>query len=143
MKEEINSLLRINRQFTKSSGFRSHNVFCQAATGQKVKFLQYELIEISLIKILEKVETKLKSNDYNSHLYGLAMLWIGLISIHPFSNGNGRTTKMYLMTRVTRLGYNIESINDIDSILLTSETAQNIKNITNYLSHKIKIKEFV
>lgn len=143
MKEEINSLLRINRQLTKSQGFRSHNVFCQAATGQKVKFLQYELIEISLIKLLEKIETKFQSKDYNSHIYGLAMLWIGLISIHPFSDGNGRTIKLYLISRANKLGHKLQTIEDIDSILLSSETAQNIKNITNYLNHKIKVKEFV
>ena len=140
MHNELTHLTSINQRVLKEkeqSGFRVDSVKCIANTGQEISFLAPEMIEIALIKLFERVN---KTKDL---INSMAICWIGLISIHPFSNGNGRTAKEYLKLMASNKDIQFNNLYQIDSILLTEQTNKNISEIENFLNQNIKLKESV
>jgi fido (protein-threonine AMPylation protein) len=139
IQQELNLLLSLNAKLQKmaQSHFRDHPVYCLAKSGQKITFVAPELISICLIKLLEKVE---KEKDF---LRSLSIFWIGFIAIHPFENANGRTAKEYLRLKLKERELEVVNLNQIDSILLTKNTKDNLQKINHFLDQNIKIKENV
>lgn len=135
MNSDINTLIQMNRKIQRLESqidFRDHDVYCIAKNGKRIKFLPHSLIKISLVNLFQK------SDKMNDPIQKLAILWIGIISIHPFANGNGRTAKMFLKYKAQKLNLYISKIDEIDSILLTEKTSENIDQICKYLEHNIK-----
>ena len=138
MHKDINLLISLNRQITGAKSlhdFRQYDVFCIAGTGEKIRFLPHSLIKISLINLLSKIDTT------HNPIKKLALYWIGLIAIHPFENGNGRTVKKLIKLKAKEMSLEISNLEQLDSILLTENTEKNIHKITNFI--KLNIKENV
>lgn len=140
---EINTLLRISRRFTGESDFRAIPVVCQARTGQIIRFTTPEAIPYQLIKLISKFQSLCKTAHSSSMLSeAFSLFWFGFIAIHPFTNGNGRTGKLYLNQKARELGYVLHQPDGLDGILLHGNIQQDLKELNNFfLKHLTRINE--
>lgn len=130
---EINTLLRISRRFNVESDFRKVTVVCQAKTGQIVRFTPPEAIPYQLIKLMSKFQTLCISASGSSELSeAFSLFWLGFIAIHPFTNGNGRTGKLYLIQKARELGYVFHQPEGLDMILLWGNIQEDLKELNSF-----------
>jgi Fic family protein len=139
LQRELHQLMRLHRQImsnTPDAGlFRTHDVFCVAKTGQKIRFAPHAAIEGSLMLLLEKFIALWQSSQDKAEIArAIAYLWFGLIAIHPFSDGNGRVGKAFVKSKLAEKGFLTIDENALDAILITGQTEQDLKNLTEFFS---------
>lgn len=141
---ELNILSTLNARYQNKRdnlSFRKNNVYCLAQSGQKVRFSKPEEIPPLMVAVLEKFITLYKEATNKEELsYALGVFWIGFISIHPFSNGNGRTAKAYLKQKAKEKNYELAS-EILDSILITGKLQDDIRSINQLINEKLRQKE--
>lgn len=141
---ELNILFTLNARYQNNAdnlSFRKNNVYCLAQNGQKVRFSKPEEIPTLIVAVLEKFVTLYKDANTKEDLsYALSLFWIGFISIHPFSNGNGRTAKAYLRQKAKEKNFELAS-EMLDSILLTGKLQDDIQSINQLINEKLKRKD--
>ena len=140
---EINNLLRISRRFNAGTDFREIPVVCQARTGQIIRFTSPEAIPYQLIKLISKFQSLCKTEHALSDpSQAFSLFWFGFIAIHPFTNGNGRTGKLYLIQKAREMGYVFHQPKELDSILLRGNVQQDLKELHSFfLQHLTRITE--
>lgn len=116
-------------------GLRTHDVFCVAHTGQKIRFTPFAQVPGQLALILERTQELLQEKKL---VAALSVLWLGLIAVHPFSDGNGRVALAFVEKKAREHGFTLESTEKLQSILLTEDTSENLKQLMTYFSTHLK-----
>lgn len=136
----VNTLLSEHRRICGDTGanWRRHNVFAQARTGQRIRFAPWELVEVSTLSLLSQVEDLWRSaQGHEARAQALAVLWLGLIGIHPFPDANGRSTKALIRRMLSAQGLRDEGLDGLDTILLTQDTQKNMQELYRFFYHHL------
>ncbi len=137
LQQDFQALLRLHRTLLPDApqGLRTHDVFCVAKTGQKIRFPAAAHVPGQLALILERSQQLFSEKQL---VAALSVLWLGLIAVHPFSDGNGRVALAFVEKKAKEFGYTVESAPELQSILLTEDTTENLKNLMSFFSTHLK-----
>lgn len=103
----------------RAPGLRHAPAFCVARDGRVVSFVSPEEIEPRLRDALRRWEADSTGPaDPLSVASAAAALWVRLIAIHPFVDGNGRTAKAFLLSELEALGFSLSGFELIDRHLI-------------------------
>lgn len=130
---EINTLIQINSAITKfceqnkNSTFREQDAFCGTRDHRVVKFVPASEIQDFLTKTFKRfIDIYDNAINQDQIEFSMAYIWLGLISIHPFKNGNGRTAKHYISEKLKEKDYELKSTAELDAFILDENTHQNL-----------------
>ena len=96
---------------------------CENIAKDNFRFAEFEFIESELNNLLNKLkkENYLEGLDKAALSKRLAYYWAELNVLHPFREGNGRTTREFLRQLALKNGYMLDLQNvDTDSLLNAS-----------------------
>ncbi|MDH4469141.1 MAG: Fic family protein [Bacteriovoracaceae bacterium] len=107
--------------FSAPSKIRTHRVICRTDQQRTFHFAEPEKIAL-LLESLEKKLTWKSSNLQNMADLAdlLATFWFFMISIHPFSDGNGRTTQKIINQILMEMGHKEMDFSIIKKFLFQS-----------------------
>ncbi len=137
LQQDFQALLRLHRTLLPEApqGLRTHDVFCVANTGQKIRFTAAAHVPGQLALILERSNELMRERKL---VAALSVLWLGLIAVHPFSDGNGRVALAFVEKKAKEQGFSLQSAAELQSILLTEDTTENLKHLMTFFSTHLK-----
>ncbi len=113
---------------------------CENIAKDNFRFAEFEYIEPELIKLLNelKQENYLNGLDKENLSKRLAYYWAELNVLHPFREGNGRTTREFLRQLALKNGYMLDLQNvDTNELLDASKKSVFDENELSTLLYKI------
>lgn len=137
---EIDHLIKINSIIlNKNSKIRTYDVFCGTRDNRRVTFVPFHEIHDYLSETLKNfLSIYANANSIDKISLAMAYIWLALISIHPFEDGNGRTAKYYIYEKLKENNYEISSFKEIDQLILEENTKENLDNLVRLLKTTIK-----
>lgn len=103
----------------RAPGLRHAPAFCVARDGRVVSFVAPEEIEPRLRDALRRWEAdRVGAEGPLAVASACAALWLRLIAIHPFVDGNGRAAKAFLLAELEALGYGLAGFELIERHLI-------------------------
>ena len=113
---------------------------CENIAKDNFSFAEFEYIEPELNKLLSKLkeENYLAELDKTSLAKRLAYYWAELNVLHPFREGNGRTTREFLRQLALKNGYNLD-LQNVDANELLDASKKSVIDENDLSSLLIKI----
>lgn len=134
----LDQILRLHRAEHGSGEFRTHDVFCVAATGQKIRFAPWGQVPGSYLQVLEVFHQRwLRAETPREIFAALSIFWLGHIAVHPFADANGRVGKKFVKNKLREKGIFTISTDSLDSILLTGQTGDDLRRLQDYFQHQL------
>lgn len=134
----LDQIQRLHRAELGSGAFRTHDVFCVAATGQKVRFAPWAQVPGSYLQVLEVFDQRWSRAEAPSEIFAaLSIFWLGHIAVHPFADGNGRVGKKFVKTKLREKGIFTIATDRLDAILLTGHTGHDLQRLNDYFHHQL------
>ena len=115
---------------------------CENIAKDSFSFAEFEYIEPELNNLLNKLknENYLEGLDKESFAKRLAYYWAELNVLHPFREGNGRTTREFLRQLALKNGY-ILQLQNVDTQTLLNASIKSIYDENELASLLFKILE--
>lgn len=113
--------------------FRDEEVFCLSRSGQRVSFCTPDLIAGRLGALLARLDGMLRSaNRPEAFAHAMSYAWMGLIAIHPFGDGNGRTSFEYIRRKLRGTPYDVaaKDFPILKRYLIKGEVQRDLHNLT-------------
>ncbi|MFK8136719.1 MAG: Fic family protein [Bdellovibrionales bacterium] len=135
-KLDISSIKSIHKSIMSegaNSTYRVEPVYCVSRDNRKIVFTSPELIESkldSLLGLFNTYLTEVKNTKDLSKVLGI--FWVGFISIHPFSDGNGRTAK-----KIIKSYTGLASLNFLDQYLIEGNAKSDIQALSNQFYNQL------
>lgn len=102
---------------------------CENIAKDSFRFAEFEYIESELNNLLDnlKKENFLEDLDKESLSKRLAYYWAELNVLHPFREGNGRTTREFLRQLALKNGYMLD-LQNVDTKTLLNASIKSVYN---------------
>ena len=113
---------------------------CENIAKDNFRFAEFEYIESELTNLLNKLKSEkyLEGLDKESLSQRIAYYWAELNVLHPFREGNGRTTREFLRQLALKNGYMLDLQNvDANTLLNASKKSVYDENDLSLLVFKI------
>lgn len=133
----LDHIRRLHRAEHGSGEFRTHDVFCVAKTGQKIRFAPWAEVPGSYVQVLEVFSQRWARAKTPQDIFtALSIFWLGHIAVHPFSDGNGRVGKNFVKIKLREKGIFTITTDSLDGILLTGHTVNDLSRLRDYFNHQ-------
>lgn len=145
VEEDMLELRRLNatvlEHSSEPSPFRTTEVLCVARDGNEIAFCEPQWIDQKLRAILEVASSLLRdATSANATAYAAALLWMGIIAVHPFADGNGRTAFRFIVSRLDRSKHRIDAADYpiLRRYLIRGDVNNDLRNLTVIINSLIK-----
>lgn len=90
----------------KTIGFRNGEVICSNQDGQIYGFIDHKMV-VSCLETATRtfIADLTQSTNLHEVSRACALFWMRFISIHPFTDGNGRTGHSYISSQLAKHGW--------------------------------------